>query len=488
MEKFLKGEILTADKLNELVKELNSLSEDNNVITGSSTASGQSDYVAPKFTKPEFHDMHDADGIPVILDQLTGLVDNNGGLYARPIEATTYTSQFTARGNTKKLNLLTNDVKSSQSVYQKIVLDAKGNVSGNELLLVDACSGETPSPFLPSYTENKPGVIYRRMGRVDVNCKINGVEDISKKYKVIYTPEVNLPPFIANAKVGADDCSFQLVKPLDGNTYPIKGIKAGCNTQIEDRCNYLIISSTGGSGSGGGCCDDPSYPLYCGEEPILVCNTQIRLHYDSCVFDYDSYKGLTLKNSCGSDNQISCAEPPVIICGNQVRLHYNQNQFTYDSYRGLELSCALIACLVGSGSGSSVCVQEPLTYCGGTIGLSYNYCHFTTCNGRLELSYDILNRLGGSGCNIVYCGRKPIYVNESGVIALCANSEDFATCGTLKLKNPLKGIVNASGAKIPWSSLKGRTEPLFYFYVECTEIGIAATYNCGYLQMFGMNT
>lgn len=69
MEKFLKGEILTAEKLNELVAELNELSANNNdIITGSSTVSAQSDYTLPRFVKPDFCDMHDKDGVPVILD------------------------------------------------------------------------------------------------------------------------------------------------------------------------------------------------------------------------------------------------------------------------------------------------------------------------------------------------------------------------------------------------------------------------------------
>ena len=69
MEKFLRGEILTAEKLNELVAELNELSANNNdIITGSSTVSAQSDYSTPRFIKPDFCDMHSSDGIPVILD------------------------------------------------------------------------------------------------------------------------------------------------------------------------------------------------------------------------------------------------------------------------------------------------------------------------------------------------------------------------------------------------------------------------------------
>ena len=69
MEKFLRGEILTAEKLNELVAELNDLSTNNNdIITGSSSVSTQSDYSTPRFIKPDFCDMHDTDGVPVILD------------------------------------------------------------------------------------------------------------------------------------------------------------------------------------------------------------------------------------------------------------------------------------------------------------------------------------------------------------------------------------------------------------------------------------
>ena len=73
MEKFLKGEILTAEKLNELVAELNNLSADNDIITGSSTATGQSDYTSAHFTAPKVADMHASDGIPVILDYLQGV-------------------------------------------------------------------------------------------------------------------------------------------------------------------------------------------------------------------------------------------------------------------------------------------------------------------------------------------------------------------------------------------------------------------------------
>lgn len=292
MEKFLKGEILTAEKLNELVAELNNLSADNNdIITGSSTATGQSDYTSQHFTAPKVADMHDADGIPVILDYLQGV--SSYGLFARNIEATTYTKGN--RQQNKNLVQLSSEVKASQNVYQRIRTDSKGQVTASDVILFDICSDEMPTATLPNYEKGINGTIYRRLARIAANCRVEGVSEPSLAYKVIYTPETNLPPFISNAR---STCGFGLVGALDGNTLPVKKLRAGNNVQIID-CGSALLISTSASCAGSDCdncdpckdnCIHTNYPI------VADCDT-ISLKYHPCEFwtDYDGQ----LRLSCG---------------------------------------------------------------------------------------------------------------------------------------------------------------------------------------------
>lgn len=249
MEKFLKGEILTAEKLNELVAELNELSANNNdIITGSSTVSAQSDYTLPRFVKPEFSDMHDTDGVPVILDQLQGV--DCTGLFARPIEATTYTTGN--RQQNKNLVKLADYLSTAQNVYQRIRTDSKGLVTASDVILFDICNDNMPTANLPNYEKGQGGTIYRRLARIAANCRIEGVSDPSQAYKVIYTPEANLPPFVSNEK---GTCGFTLINSLDGNTLPVKRIKAGDNITIRD-CGASLVISASGTTSGDCTCKD----------------------------------------------------------------------------------------------------------------------------------------------------------------------------------------------------------------------------------------
>ena len=389
MEKFLKGEILTAEKLNELVAELNNLSENSSdIITGSSSASGQSDYTSMHFVKPEFNDMHPQDGIPVILDQLQGV--DEAGLYARNIEAVTYTGGN--RQQNKNLVKLSNYVSNAQSVYQRIITDSKGQVTNSDVILFDICSDEMPTATLPNYEKGQRGTIYRRLARIAANCRVEGVGDQSLAYKVISTPEANLPPFISN-EIGT--CGFGLINSLDGNTLPVKRLKAGENITIKDCGASLLISASGSIG--GGNCD-------CKEV---------------CI--YASY--------------------PLSADGNTIRLNYEPCEFWTDGNGQLRISCSLISKIDNAGAD---CAQ-------------YNFT-------------------------------APLYQSGNDV-KLCYSSYDFAIADcALTLKNPLRGVVDSTGKNVSWAELANKTVPLFYFYVDCTEISIGAGYKDGYLKLFGINS
>lgn len=394
MDKFLKGEILTADKLNQLVAELNNLSADS-LITGSSTVSAQSDYSTPRFVKPDFTDMHDTDGVPVILDQLQGV--DCQGLFARNIEATTYTTAN--RQQNKNLVKLSSEVKGSQNVYQRITTDSKGQVTRSDVVLFDICSDNMPTATLPNYEKGQGGTIYRRLARIAANCRIEGVSDPSQAYKVISTPEANLPPFVSNEK---GTCGFALINSLDGNTLPVKRIKAGDNITIKDCGASLVISA---SGTTGGNCD---------------CNDCNDCNTCTCSIDY-----------------VGCQ--PIVVCGNTIRLDYNQ-------------------------------------------------CHFNTISGQLTLSCNITSKLDqGATC---YSFQRPLHLASGNNVQLCYDDGDFITCNNkLYLKNtPLKGVVDSSGNLVSWYELSKKTVPLFYFYIDCTEVSIGAGYKDGYLRLFGINS
>lgn len=329
MEKFLKGEILTAEKLNELVAELNNLAENSNdIITGSSSASAQSDYSSPHFVKPDFCDMHSQDGIPVILDQLQGV--ESAGLYARNIEAVTYTGG--SRQQNKNLVKIANYVSNAQSVYQRIRTDSKGQVTNSDVILFDICSDEMPTANLPNYEKGQNGTIYRRLARIAANCRVEGVGDQSLAYKVISTPEANLPPFISNER---GTCGFGLINSLDGNTLPVKRIKAGDNITIKD-CGASLLISASGSSSGGGSdckdCQDCQRPCICAQYPLTADNNIISLKYHPCEFwtDYEGY----LRISCsitskinGGGSQYSFNSPLYVGAGNTVNLNYSSYDF-----------------------------------------------------------------------------------------------------------------------------------------------------------------
>lgn len=391
MEKFLKGEILTAEKLNELVAELNNLSENSNdIITGSSSASGQSDYFSPHFVKPDFSDMHAQDGIPVILDQLQGV--ESAGLYARNIEAVTYTGG--SRQQNKNLVKLSNYVSNAQSVYQRIRTDSKGNVTNSDVILFDICSDEMPTATLPNYEKGQNGTIYRRLARIAANCRVEGVGDQSLAYKVISTPEANLPPFISNER---GTCGFGLINSLDGNTLPVKRLKAGENITIKDCGASLLISASGSSGGGNCDCKDCNRPCICAQYPLTADNNIISLKYHPCEFwtDYEGY---------------------------------------------LRISCSITS-KINNGGGSQ------------------------------------------------YSFNAPLYQNAGGSVSLNYSSYDFAIADcALTLKSPLRGVVDSTGKNVTWAELANKTVPLFYFYVDCTEVSIGAGYKDGYLKLFGINS
>lgn len=152
-----------------------------------------------------------------------------------------------------------------------------------------------PTATLPNYEKGINGTIYRRLARIAANCRVEGVSEPSLAYKVIYTPETNLPPFIGNAR---STCGFGLVGALDGNTLPVKKLRAGNNVQIID-CGSALLISTSASCAGSDCdncdpckdnCIHTNYPI------VADCDT-ISLKYHPCEFwtDYDGQ----LRLSCG---------------------------------------------------------------------------------------------------------------------------------------------------------------------------------------------
>lgn len=106
----------------------------------------------------------------------------------------------------------------------------------------------------------------------------------------------------------------------------------------------------------------------------------------------------------------------------------------------------------------------------------------------LTLTCNITSKLDQSAT--CYTFQKPLYLASGNNVQLCYDDGDFITCNDkLHLKDkPLKGVVDSSGNLVSWYELSKKTVPLFYFYIDCTEVSIGAGYKDGYLRFFGINS
>lgn len=248
-----KGDVLTADRLNEMVCRINNVS----LLTQDSGTIGKADSTGFTPERGRFNrvtqKMHAEDGIGKIIDGfiVQGECD---GVYARKNGINSWTKPHYDDICNKEI--LPNDLKligeiqDGMELYQEIKFDKVGNIlSRNIVQYPSICR---PQNSIWKYTqvcasEAQCGVLYNRLSRVAVDCRIHkDTPQKSKKYTTISTNDFFMSPVPMNAY---DSC-HSLLKPMEGNTIPVRGITSSAGTNIYNCDTHLEIRSGVSFGAG----------------------------------------------------------------------------------------------------------------------------------------------------------------------------------------------------------------------------------------------
>lgn len=241
-----RGDVITADRLNEMVCRINNVS----LLTLDNGTVGKADSTG--FTPERGHfkrvtqKMHPEDGISKIIDSfiIQGTCDGN---YARKNGVNSWTKPHYDDMCGKEI--LPNDmrwigeIEEGAELYQQIKFDKVGNVLCRNIVQFPANCRPTNS--LWKYTqicasEAQCGVLYNRLTRISADCRLG--EDVpqkSQKYTTISTNDF----FISPVPMNAYDSCYTLLKPIEGNTIPVRGITSAAGTNISNCDTHLEIRS-----------------------------------------------------------------------------------------------------------------------------------------------------------------------------------------------------------------------------------------------------
>lgn len=191
--------------------------------------------------------MHGKDGVPTLLGGPNSGVAKSG-LYYRCIEAVSV-GGCNPRELVKPLTELEMSGGSQGDVYQHIYTDCKGIPTRTEMIYDVTGFAHNNTPW--QYGEGG-GDFYRRLARVVYNCKYGDGVDTYKRFKVIETPEMMLPPLAQTALTSEGDCTgidrHHIVLPMDGNTIPVKGLGANGGVKITELDCSRVLGIQAGIG------------------------------------------------------------------------------------------------------------------------------------------------------------------------------------------------------------------------------------------------
>lgn len=240
-----KGDVLTADRLNEMVCRINNVS----LMTVDDGVVGKAESSSSNFQKGRFNrdvqKMHTEDGIGKIIDSFV-IQGNCEGNYARKNGVNTWTKHIYDDICCKEI--LPNDlnkigeITDGTELYQEIKFDRKGNVTSRKIVQYPPnCRPENRLwDYIPICADcQRCGVLYNRLSRVAVDCRVACAPQKSSKYTTIRTNDFFMPPVPMNA----DSASFRLLKNIDGNTIPVRGLRGEEGTVIVDCDSFLEIRS-----------------------------------------------------------------------------------------------------------------------------------------------------------------------------------------------------------------------------------------------------
>lgn len=241
-----KGDELTAERLNEMVEYSNQLSHSiHRDIGGEGFSQGSSsEGNNGRFTR-EIHRMHTENGVGKIVD---GWVANStdssiDGNYARINGVNTLYSGITDGSCSHQMQKI-GEICADTVLYQKITTDNKGNPTNIELVQLPATDSSAINKLwqydASCSSSSSCGVIYNRMSKTVIDCRIScSTTKKHQKYTTIKTNDFFLPPLVRNNNANG----VKLLKPLDGNTIPIKSLVGTSGTEVADCDNFVEIRS-----------------------------------------------------------------------------------------------------------------------------------------------------------------------------------------------------------------------------------------------------
>lgn len=166
------------------------------------------------------------------------------GVYVRPNGVATFyhgTVEASSPNCFKKIS----EIEKDKVLYQKITTDQTGYPTKIEFVQLAACDSSainTPWKYNASCASTQCGVIWHRMSKTVEDCRISPTNPKKHlKYTTIKTNDFFIPPLVMNVDEGG--LGENLVKPMVGNTIPIKSLYGKDGTDVSDCGNYLEVKS-----------------------------------------------------------------------------------------------------------------------------------------------------------------------------------------------------------------------------------------------------
>lgn len=238
-----RGDIICANRLNEMVCRINGFANADNAPTSlrtSLTGNGLNTYGT--FNR-QLCRMHNENGAAKVVDTFVASPSGDSsfrtGVYARNNSAISYNNNpcFVESECFKFITC----VGEKKYIYQKITTDRTGVPTCIDIVAFD-CDTK-PTSTLWNYTSNSSsgiGTIYNPVSKIVRDCRVSCKNRIiSHKYTAIKSNNFFIHPIPQNAEID----NVQLVKYLDGNTIPIKTLKAVDGTSIDSCENHVKIGS-----------------------------------------------------------------------------------------------------------------------------------------------------------------------------------------------------------------------------------------------------
>lgn len=227
---FEKGQVLTAEELNQLSQNQRDLAH----RVGS--AGYSSTYAGPQ--QPA--DLPPATGLPTYLTARDVAGGKPAGVYGfKPWVEDSFRTQF---AEPPQLEPLSNKLAPGYEIFQKIEVDDFGRYQNSEYAYFPPEEAPAPSPLWEPGSASSVE-LYRRIGTVIADPRFEPTRPL-----VVHHSDGSIPllPRNAAAPTGSAVC---LVGALEGSTIPIKRLVAGSSVMLLESGSSVEIHATGG-GSG----------------------------------------------------------------------------------------------------------------------------------------------------------------------------------------------------------------------------------------------